>query len=201
MSTVSTPYGFKPLYHRLGGTIRLLRYKDGIASAYGSSIGKGCPIYFLSDGTIALLAAGGTSGCDGIFSHCSYTDAAGQRHVSNYWPASTTATNIDVWIYPAQDIVFAVQSAGAIPKTAIGDNGDHVAGTVNTRTGLSADTLVGPGSLAGDGALAMFKIVGLVEKPGNAWGDTYTEVQVLVNEVGNAFLTTKGSGETAGNAI
>lgn len=200
MSTVSAPYGFKPLYHRLGGVMRPLRYKDGIASTYGSTIGKGCPIYFLSDGTIALLAAGGASGCDGIFDHCEFTDSSGVRRTLNYWPASTTATNIDVWIWPAQNIVFAVQGAGSVAKTAIGDNADHTAGTVNTRTGLSADYLA-TGSLAGDGNLAMFKIVGLVEKPNNAWGDTYTEVQVLVNEVGNAFLTTKGSGETAGNAI
>lgn len=200
MSTVSAPYGFKPLYHRTGGIIRPQRFKDGIASAYGSSIGKGCPIYFLSDGTIALLAAGGSSGCDGIFSHVKYTDASGVRRQSNYWPASTTATNIDVWIYTDPNIVYAVQGAGSIAKTAIGDNADHTAGTVNTRSGLSADYLTS-GSLAGDGALAMFKIIGLVEKAGNAWGDTYTDVQVLINEVGNAFLGTKGSGETAGNAI
>ena len=41
----------------------------------------------------------------------------------------------------------------------------------------------------------------LVDKPGNAWGDTYTEIQVVIAEVGNAFLATKGSAMTAGAAI
>ena len=195
MSTVSAPYGFQPLY-KIGGAVppSPRAFKGAISSAYATTIGKGCPVYFATDGTIALLAAGGATGCDGIFSHCEYTNAAGERKVSDYWPASTTATNTVAWIYTDPSIVYKVQSAGSLALTSFGACGDHIAGTVNTRTGRSADTLVATASLAAADASAMFKIVGLHDIPGNAWGDTYTEVQVIINERGNAFMSGTGSG-------
>lgn len=200
MSTVSTPYGFMPLYRIGGATPPSPRaFKGAISSAYATTIGKGCPVYWATDGTIALLAAGGATGCDGIFSHCEYTNAAGERKVSDYWPASTTATNTIAYVYTDPSIIYKVQCNGSLAFTAFGANADHVAGTVNTRTGRSADVL--SSTLAAADAQAMFKIVGLHDIPGNAWGDTYTEVQVVIAERGNAFLTAMGSGNTtAGEA-
>jgi hypothetical protein len=44
LSTTAIPYGFQPLYKLGGATVGSPRtFKGAISSAYGSTIGKGCP--------------------------------------------------------------------------------------------------------------------------------------------------------------
>jgi hypothetical protein len=193
VSTVFRPCGLIPVTGKYGAEPSALRMlRDGIASGYDTSIGKGDPVKLMTTGVLELAAAG--EGISGVFDHCEYTDAAGERHLSPYWPASTVATEVEAYYQADVDgMLYRIQSNASLSsKAARGDSADLVIGTVNTRTGWSASYLAG-GSLVGAGNSAQLKIVDLYAAPGNAWDDTYPEVLVMINE--------RNLGLIAGNAI
>lgn len=180
MSATNKPYGLRPVKNLFGGEIRTETMYGGIASAYDTSIRVGDPIRLLTGGTFALAAA--TEDISGVFAGVLFEDA-GVWQQSQMWTADTTYTkDPQVLYYPAANFEFAIQGAGTIARTAIGDSADWVAGTGNDKAGTSGGYLAS-GSLAGDGNSAQLKIMGLVQKPGNAWGDSYTEVLVRINEL------------------
>ena len=80
------------------------------------------------------------------------------------------------------DIIFEVQADGAIPQTALGDTADLVrTGSGSTRDGQANSPL--SSALAGAGNTSNFKIVGFNTQPNNTVGDTYTIVQVIMNDL------------------
>lgn len=181
MTATSAPFGFMPIRHAHGGaTFNVETLQDGIASAYATTIGTGCPVKLATaTGTLQLCAATDAL-VYGIFAGCFYVDSSGRERTSAYWPASTTATNIRAMWWRDPFLEYKVQSAGSVAQSAIGDEADHVAGTVSTLSGRSADQL--STSLVGAGNSAQFRIMGLLDQPDNAWGDTYTIVRVVINE-------------------
>lgn len=180
MTTTSAPFGFMPIRHAHGGaTFNVETLNDGIATGYATSIGAGCPVKLVTGGTLERAAATDAL-IYGIFAGCFYVDSSGRERTSAYWPASTTATVIRAMWWRDPFLEYKVQSAGSVAQTAIGDEADHVQGTVSTLSGRSADQL--STTLAGAGASAQFRVVGLLDEQGNAWGDTYTIVRVVINE-------------------
>lgn len=172
MSATSAPFGFRPVFHPTGNT----RGKPfTIASGYGTTIYKNMPVILNTNGTITA----GTAAADilGTLVGVEYTDSTGKPTYSNYWPASTVATNITAYVNDDPDTVYEVQADGSIAQTAIGDQAD-ISNATNgsTSTGLSSCTL--SATLAGAGVQAQFRIVGFGQAPDNAIGDAYTVVQV-----------------------
>jgi hypothetical protein len=86
-----------------------------------------------------------------------------------------------VLYYDVRQYEFAIQADGAIAQAGIGQAGDWIAGTNNTKSGQSGGMI--DATLAAAGASAQLKVIDLLPIPGNAWGDTYTQVIVLVNEL------------------
>lgn len=170
MSATLAPFGFVPV-NNFAAQSRARPYT--IASGYGTAIYKNQPVILNTNGTITV----GTAAADllGIFVGVEYTDATGKRVVSNYWPASTTATNIVAWVVDDPGAEFLVQSDGSIAQTAIGDQAD-VSNVGNNGNGMSQATL--SATLAGAGAQGQFRIVGFDGSVDNAAGDTYTKVIV-----------------------
>lgn len=190
MSAVSAPYGFRPVKHIRGGVVRPFTRRGGIASAYGTSIFVGDPVKALTDGTFALAAAGDSMSA--VFAGW-HPEDAGVYNVGRYWPANTTWVKAPVFMFwPIEDVIFAAQGVGSIAQTALGDACDHVIGSGNARSGMSTSYLAS-GSLAGSGNSAQWKIYDLHDQTGNAWGDSYTQVHVLANEI--------NLGRVPGNAI
>lgn len=190
MSATFKPYGLRPVRNRYGGEIRTETMVGGIASGYAANITVGDPMKLVTGGTFQLAAA--TEAISAVFAGVLFNDG-GVWQLSQYWRTGTTYTAPpEVLYYSVRDNEFAIQGAGSIARTAIGDAADWVAGTANTKAGTSGGYLAS-GSLAGAAASAQLKIIDLVRKPGNAWGDTYTEVVVLVNEL--------NLGHETGNAI
>jgi hypothetical protein len=74
--------------------------------------------------------------------------------------------------------VFDIQSDGSIAATAVGDQADFV----NPSTGSTHRPVHGTinHTLKGAGVQGQLRIVGLNLDPNNAWGDTYTVVQVQI---------------------
>ena len=190
MSATFKPYGLRPIRHRYGGEIRTETMVGGIASAYAATIRLGDPMKLVTGGTFQLAAA--TESISAVFAGVLFEDA-GDWQKSQQWTSGETYTKSpQVLFYPVRDIEFAIQGVGTIARTAIGDAADWVAGTGNSNAGTSGGYLAS-GSLAGAAASAQLKIIDLLRKPGNEWGDTYTEVVVAVNEL--------NLGHELGNAI
>jgi len=107
-----------------------------------------------------------------------WTDTTGRRRVSNYWPASTSGTNIVAYFYNDLNIVYEIQTDATISQTAIGNeyNFSNIAAG-STTTGLSQCTL-GVSTAVGNGAQGQMRVVDIAAYPDNAWGDAYVIVRV-----------------------
>jgi len=190
VSAVNAPYGFMPVRTLGGGQIRSFGLRGGIASAYGTAIFRGDPVKLVTAGTYQLAAAG--EAISAIFAGWAPEDG-GVYNTGRYWVAGTTYTKAPMcYFWPIEDMLFSVQGAGTIAQTALGDAADHNAGTGNTRSGQSGAFLAS-GSLAGAGNSAGWKVIDIDPTTDNAWGDAYTRVLVLANEI--------NLGRAPGNAI
>lgn len=174
MSATSAPFGMRPVYHP-SGLDRASAYTIG--TGYGSAIYKGSPVILNTDGTLNI----GTTNADilGVFDGVEYTDSTNKPTYSNYWIASTAATNVTAWVWDNPVTVYEIQSSGSIAATAVGDQADFVnPGTGSTATGLSTAQI--NATLKGAGVQGQLRIVGLSLYPDNAWADAYTIVQVQI---------------------
>lgn len=143
MANTNAAYGLRAIRHMTGGEIRSDEYP--IASGYGTSIFKGDPVLQTTDGS--LIIAVGTAGTPstqvfGVFQGVEYTNAAGEVVFSNYWPASTTATNIKAKVITDPDVVFAIQSdATGAAAADVGQLCDVEIVAGNVKTGISLTNL------------------------------------------------------------
>ena len=179
MSATSTPFGLRPSFHP-SGLDRAVALTDGIASAYSSSILKGQPVALNTNGQIIVATAG--SAYLGAFAGVEWTDTTGRRRVSNYWPANTAFNtgSCVAYYYSDPNIVYDIQCDGSLAQTSIGDQANFTNITAgSTTTGLSQCTI--SSSLVGSGNVGDMRIVGLYNGVDNAWGDSYTTVQVQIS--------------------
>lgn len=181
----NAPFGFRPLRHLSGGDPNRTRQYP-IASGYATALGTGDPVKALTDGSIALAAAG--ERILGIFQGVQYTAADGSAVFTNYWTASTSATNVKASVVTDPNVTFEVQSAGT---PVIADTfllADHITGTASSVTGTSAATLSGTMATGNAG----FRILALVDKPGNSGLNATLEVQIFEHEYNRDDAATPG---------
>jgi hypothetical protein len=155
---------------------------NGITSGYSSNILKGQPVVYgttANGGTLGtVIPAAATGAVTGAFAGVEWTDTTGRRRVSNYWPASTTGTNIVAYFYNDLNIVYEIQTDATISQTSIGNEYNFSNITAgSTTTGLSACTL-GVSTAAGSGNQAQMRVVDIAAYPDNTWGDAYVIVRV-----------------------
>lgn len=170
MANTSAPNGFRPTRHMSGGAIRLSEYS--IATGYGTNIFLNDPVEMTGTGTNIQLAAATNVDNIGMFAGCRYVNAAGEQKFSNYWPASTTATDIVALVYDDPDIIFECQ-IDTIAAADVGQLFDWNAGTGSTVTGVS-------GAYADAATLATtgrsMRIMRLVPRVDNAYG-AYAKIE------------------------
>lgn len=177
MSSTSAPFGLRPAFHP-SGLDRAQALTNGIASGYSSDILKGQPVkYNPSNGNIVIATVGAI--WSGAFDGVELTDTTGRRRVSNYWPASSTGTNIIAYFYNDQNIVYEIQTDATIAQTSIGNeyNFSNITAGSNV-TGLSACTL-GVSTAVGNGNPGDMRVVDIAGYSDNAWGDAYVIVRVV----------------------
>lgn len=177
MSATSAPFGMRPAFHP-SGLDRAQALTNGIASGLSSNILKGQPVkYNASNGNITPVTS--TEAFAGAFDGVEWTDTTGRRRVSNYWPASTTGTNIIAYFYNDPLIVYEIQTDATVAQTSIGNEANFSNLTAgSTTTGLSQCTL--SASLVGNGVQGQMRIVDIAPYPDNAWGDAYVIVRATV---------------------
>lgn len=180
MSATLQPFGLKPIRHLNGKFVPPPRaIPGGIASAYGTAIYSGDPVIMATTG---VLQIGGSSGdLYGVFAGCAFTPSnVGLFTPSMSWPASQayiSDNQMYAYVYEDPGIIYEIQCAGSLVQTSVGDQ----ANVTNIATGNNGQSVVElSSSLAGAGSQAQFRIVGLSERIGNAWGDAFTIVEVML---------------------
>lgn len=184
MSATYAPFGLKPVYHP-SGLVRSLNYTGAYDTA--DTFYSGTPVSLTNAGSASTLnvAANTASSTDrllGVFAGVEYTDASGRRTVSKWFgPALGTATDITFWIHQDPDIVYEMQANGSVANTAVGQQYNFTAvtsGQIIGNGGLGTSTAAMSTVNVAPGAQGQVEVVGLGREIDNAWGDTYTIVQV-----------------------
>ena len=208
MSTTYQPFGLKPAYHPSGldratafvGTNSFQAATDNSYNApYGLTAGQAFyqyqPVGINSSGQLVPAAtAAGTSRFYGVFDGVEFTDSQGRRSVAKWASklALDASTQIVFWIFTDPALVYEAQVNGSVLPTAIGQeynfdatNNPTVGYAIgNGGAGFSLTALAATSVALG--AQGQVKVVGLGREAAfpagqtNAWGDTYTIVQVQV---------------------
>ena len=163
MANKDAAFGFRPARHLTGGLIRTNEYK--IAANYGTALYHGQAVKAVAAGGIESCAAGEV--VLGIFGGCFFTDPTTSKPTfSNYYPASTNASDIVAYVYDDPRIVFEVQHDGT-GTAAMNFSGFDLVGTGgSTNTGRSTQELDTSTSTTS----GQFKQIGISKDPNN--GDT-----------------------------
>jgi len=192
MANKDAAFGLRPV-KMIGGapwTGGQSRYR--IAANYGTSIFQGDMVMQVTGGTVEIHADGGTVPIVGVFNGCQYTDpTTGEQVFSNYYPASTNASDIIAFIIDDPMVVFEVQANAAFPIADLFGNFDIVYTTAgSTVTGISgAELNVGDG---GTGTTLSVKAIDISEDPENS-DVSSANTNVLVT-IQNHIFGVKGAG-------
>ena len=143
MANKDASFGLKPV-RMMGGS----PYSGGtsryrIAANYGTSIFQGDLVKQVTGGGIERVAASSTVPVVGVFNGCMYTDPTTSEQVfSNYYPASTNASDIIAFVHDDPNTVFEIQADDTFPVADLFGNFDIVyTNSGSTYTGISGAEL------------------------------------------------------------
>lgn len=192
MANKDAAFGMKPV-RMIGGapyTGGQSRYR--IAANYGTSIFQGDMVAQVTGGTVEVHADGGTVPVVGVFNGVQYTDpTSGEQVFSNYYPASTNASDLIAFVIDDPDVVYEVQADAAFPVADLFGNFDIVYTTAgSTLTGISgAELEVSTGATA---TTLPIKAIDISQDPNNSdVGSANTNVLVVIQ---NSVFGVKGAG-------
>jgi len=220
MATTLKPFGLKPVYHPSGldratpfvGTNSYTTGSGSYTAPYSLSAGQTFyqfqPVAVNSSGQLTIAEAAAASGAVyGVFDGVEFTDSQGRRSVAKGASKATldASTDIIFWIFSDPELVYEAQVNGSATTAAIGSQYNF-----ETATGLTpaSGTTIGNGgaffstcalndTAVASAAQGQVRVVGLGREVAyptgelNAWGDTYTIVQVKI--ANNTFVYPKAS--------
>ena len=168
MANKDAAFGMRPV-KRIGGTPYTggqSRYR--IAANYGTAIFQGDMVAQVTGGGIEVHADGGTVPIVGVFNGCQYTDpTTGEQKFSNFYPASTNASDIIAFVIDDPMVIFEIQCNAAFPVADLFGNFDIVYTSAgSTTTGISgAELNVSDGATTANLSL---KVIDISEDPENS---------------------------------
>lgn len=179
MSLTATPFGLRVATH-VNSDARPVALDGGIASGYASAIYFGSPVTLSTNGT--LVVATTTSPICGMFAGVRYQpNTTDMFTVQQNWVASTTFVTgtCTAYIFGYDDplLVYEIQSNGSIAQTGMGDQANFV--NPSSGTGQFSLTTINS-SLVGATNTGQLRILDIVDRPDNAWGDSFTRVYVQI---------------------
>ena len=197
MANQDAAFGLRPI-GRVGGTPYTggqSRYR--IAANYGTAIFQGDMVMQVTGGTVEIHADGGTVPIVGVFNGCQYTDpTTGEQKFSNFYPASTNASDLIAFIIDDPMVVFEIQADAAFPIADLFGNFDVVYTSAgSTTTGISGSELkVADGGTA---TTLSLKAIDISEDPENSdVASANTNVKVVIQ---NHIFGVKGAGLAQGD--
>ena len=192
MANKDAAFGMKPV-RMIGGA----PYSGGtsryrIAATYGTSIFQGDMVAQVTGGTVEVHADGGTVPIVGVFNGCQFTDpTSGEQVFSNFYPASTNASDIIAFIIDDPNVVYEVQADDTFPVADLFGNFDIVYTSAgSTLTGISGAELdVTTGATA---TTLPIKAIDISQDPNNDdVASANTNVLVVIQ---NSIYGVKGAG-------
>lgn len=191
MPATAAPYGAKPVGTLSGsgsftGKVRHIK----IASGYNTAIFKGDFVKLVAAGTVEKDTGTTTATPIGIFMGCAYTDPTSNQYWnSQYWPASTAASDAVAYVLDDPYVLFWMQADGTVAQADLGQNAAIVQTAGSTAVGTSKNAL-DQSSMNTTNTLPL-RIVDFVDGPDQAVGDAFTDVVCKFN-VGHLHLNTTG---------
>ena len=192
MANQDAAFGMRPV-GRIGGmpfTGGQSRYR--IAADYGTSIFQGDMVMQVTGGGVEVHADGGTVPIVGVFNGCSYTDpTTKEQKFSNFYPASTNASDIIAFIIDDPMVIFEVQCNAAFPVADLLGNFDIVYTSAgSTTTGISgAELNVSDGNTT---ATLPLKAIDISQDPENS--DVSSDATNVYVVIQNHIFGQKGAG-------
>jgi hypothetical protein len=197
MATTATPYGLRPI-NLIGGQVFAGSTRQiKIGSAYGTNIFFGDIVAVDATGTIIKVINVGSAadqfpaGVVGVFLGCTYTDPSMKYKLnSQYWPASTVASDAMAYVCDDPDTLFQVQASASVAQAGLGLNYPVVQTAGSTTTGDSKIALNAAG-----GAVTStigFRLVDFVDGPFSTVGDAFTDCIVKFNFGQHSYYSATG---------
>tara|TARA_R110001599_G_scaffold9898_7_gene48951 strand:- start:1872 stop:2456 length:585 start_codon:yes stop_codon:yes gene_type:complete len=192
MANKDAAFGMKPV-RMIGGapyTGGQSRYR--IAANYGTSIFQGDMVAQVTGGTVEIHADGGTVPVVGVFNGCMYTDpTSGEQVFSNYYPASTNASDLIAFIIDDENVVYEIQADDTFPVADLFGNFDIVYTSAgSTKTGISGSEL--DVTTGATNTNLPIKAIDISEDPNNSdTGAANTNVLVVIQ---NSIFGVKSAG-------
>jgi hypothetical protein len=183
--TVSAPYGLKPI-NLIGGQVFAGATRQiPIASGYATDLLNGDVVKLTTDGTLVKDTGTTTATPVGVFLGCSYTSPVLKYKLfSQYYPASTVASDIVAYVADDPDLLFKVAVVSGttviagVGRTVVGNNMSLVQNAGSTTTGDSAVAVLSS-SAATTNTLPV-RVIDVVPETATA-ADTYVELIVKWN--------------------
>ena len=192
MANKDAAFGMKPVRMIGGGAYTGGQSRYRIAANYGTSIFQGDMVAQVTGGGIEVHADGGTVPIVGVFNGVQYTDPTTKEQVySNYYPASTNASDLIAFVIDDPNVVYEVQADAAFPVADLFGNFDIVyTSSGSTVTGISGAEL--EVSTGATGTSLPIKVIDISEDPENSdVASANTNVLVVIQ---NSIYGVKGAG-------
>ena len=192
MANKDAAFGMKPVRMIGGGAYTGGQSRYRIAANYGTSIFQGDMVAQVTGGGIEVHADGGTVPIVGVFNGVQYTDPTTKEQVySNYYPASTNASDLIAFVIDDPNVVYEVQADAAFPVADLFGNFDIVySSSGSTVTGISGAEL--EVSTGATGTSLPIKAIDISEDPeNNDVSSANTNVLVVIQ---NSIYGVKGAG-------
>lgn len=185
MATSATPHGFRPVGLLGGGSWSDSVRHMKVTNSYGTSIFYGDVLKVVAAGTVEKDTGTTAMTPVGIFVGCSYTDpSTSQPTYSQMWTASTVATDIQAYVIDDPNVVFQAQGDATLAQTALGNNVAVVQTAGSTSIGHSKNA-IDSSTIAATKTLPV-RILGFIDGPNSAVGDSFTDVLCKFNSGGDA---------------
>lgn len=175
-----------------------------VATTYATALYPGDPVALVSDGSVAQAAAGGGTAIFGVMSHVVQyrnTDGVLVRN-GRYLPASTSYTadreRSMIAVIPClPGVLFEVDGDDgssivtiANQRAAVGENCDHVYTSATADTGLGLGSALLKISTHAVTATLQWRIVDILDQPGNDPTVTHVRYLVACNTTGTQWAGT-----------
>jgi hypothetical protein len=143
MANKDASFGLKPVKMMGGSPYSGGQSRYRIAANYGTNIFQGDLVMQVTGGGIEIHADGGTVPIVGVFNGCMFTDpTTSEQKFSNYYPASTNASDIIAFVHDDPNTVFEIQADDTFPVADLFGNFDIVyTNSGSTSTGISGAEL------------------------------------------------------------
>jgi hypothetical protein len=176
--------GFRPSRIRGNGPNSTGQGEYTIASGLAQNIFYG-DLVTMNAGNIEVVTTIVDDKIFGVFAGCSYTEDAEPKW-KRYWPTGTSASDIVAYVYDDSRATFTVQADASVTAGDVYATTFTVTlGTGSTFTGNSGQGL----KAAGRGDDGQMTVLAAFKEAGNALGDAFPRVEVLLKQHVDNYVT------------